>query len=76
MISSSPDQRVEFFLMFREAGRSAPMMAADRSNLSRRAILFLLVSMGLPSLSHAANLEDSAKKCGHPNPKSIVLACR
>ena len=62
MISSSPDQRVEFFLMFREAGRSAPMMAADRSNLSRRAILFLLVSMGLPSLSHAANLEDSAKE--------------
>jgi len=48
--------------MFREARRSTPMMAADRSTLSCRAILFLFVSLGLPSLARPATLEDSAKE--------------
>jgi hypothetical protein len=38
------------------------MMAADRSTLSRRAILFLFVSLGLPSLARPATLEDSARE--------------
>jgi hypothetical protein len=73
MISSSPGQRVEFFLVFREAGRSAPMMAADRSKLSRRAIFLLLVSLGLPRPGRAANLEDSAKELARRVAASISV---
>ena len=75
--------------MFREAGRSTPMMAADRSTLSCRALLFLFVSFGLPSWPRSATLEDSAKELAHKiaaalppgkcvlrNPKSFILATR
>ena len=62
MISFSLGHRAGFFLMFREARRSTPMMAADRSTRSFRAILFLIVSFGLPSLAAAETLEDSAKE--------------
>src|SRR5579864_7822019 len=62
MISGRLGRRGEFHFMFREARRSTPMMAADRSTLSCRAILFLFVSLGLPSLARPATLEDSAKE--------------
>jgi len=62
MISCSLGRRAEFFFVFREARRNTPMMAADRSTRSCRAILFLFVSLGLPSLARPANLEDSAKE--------------
>ena len=62
MISRSPGRRAEFFFMFREAGRSTPMMAADRSTRSCRAILFLFVLIGLPAVAGSATLEDSAKE--------------
>ena len=62
MISCSLGRRAEFYFVFREARRSTPMMAADRSTRSFRAILFLFVSLGLPSLARPATLEDSAKE--------------
>ncbi len=62
MISCRLGRGAEFHRVFREAKRSTPMMAADRSSLSFRAILFLVVSLGLPSLAHPATLEDSAKE--------------
>ena len=52
----------EFCFMSREAGRSTTMMASDRSTRSFRAILFLMLSVGLPGLAAAATLEDSAKE--------------
>ncbi len=48
--------------MFREAKRSTPMMAADRSTLSCRAVLFLFVLIGIPSVVCSSTLEDSAKE--------------
>ena len=48
--------------MFREANRSTPMMSADRSTLSRRAVLFLFVLIGIPGVGHSSTLEDSAKE--------------
>jgi hypothetical protein len=62
MISSRLGRRAEFYFAFREARRSTPMMAADRSTLSFRAILFLVVSLGLPTLARPGTLEDSAKE--------------
>jgi hypothetical protein len=62
MISQRLGRRAEFFFVFREAGRSTPMMAADRSTLSCRAILFLFVSLGLSSPARSSTLEDSAKE--------------
>ncbi len=62
MISCRLGGRAEFYFVFREAGRSTPMMAADRSTLSFRALLFLVVSLGLPGLARSAALEDSAKE--------------
>jgi len=62
MISRSPGRRAVSFSVSREARRSTPMMAADRSTRSFRAILFLIVTFGLPSLAAAATLEDSAKE--------------
>ena len=46
MISGELGRGAEFHCVFREAGRSTPMMAADRSTLSFRAISFLVVSLG------------------------------
>lgn len=48
--------------MFREAERSTPIMAADRSTFSRRAILCLFVLIGIPSAVRPSTLEDSAKE--------------
>jgi hypothetical protein len=62
MISHTLGHRAESFFVFREAKRSKLMMADDRSTLSRRAILFLFILFGLPSLSRPATLEDSAKE--------------
>ena len=65
MISFSPGYRAEFYLVLREARRSTPMTAADRSTRSFRALLFLIVSFGLPNLAAAATLEDSAREFAH-----------
>ena len=62
MIPFSPGYRAEFYLVLRESWRSTPMTAADRSTRSLRALLFLIVSFGLPILAAAATLEDSAKE--------------
>jgi hypothetical protein len=62
MISRSLARREAFLFLFREAGRSKPMMAADRSTRSIHALLFLIFSFGLPNLAAAATLEDSAKE--------------
>jgi hypothetical protein len=62
MISFSLGRRAKFLFVFREARRSTPMMAADRSTRSSCAILFLIVSFGLPRLAAATTLEDSAKE--------------
>jgi hypothetical protein len=48
--------------VFREAKRNTPMMAANRLSLSSRAILFLLVLIGIPSAARSSILEDSAKE--------------
>jgi hypothetical protein len=62
MISRSLGHRYEFFSVFREAKRSTPMMAADRTSLSCRVILFLLVLLGTPIAARSDTLEDSAKE--------------
>ena len=62
MISLSLGHRAEFLLMFREATRSTPMTAADRSTRSFRAILFLFVLIGIPSAVRSATLDDSARE--------------
>ena len=62
MISRSLGHRGEFFFVFRETKRNTPMMAADRSTLSCRAILFLFVLIALPAAAASATLEDSAKE--------------
>ena len=62
MISCSPGRRAGFSFFFREAGRSTLMMAADRSILTCRAILFLFVVIGIPSVVRSSTLEDSAKE--------------
>jgi hypothetical protein len=62
MISRSLGHRAEFFFVFREAERSTPIMAADRSTLSCRAILFLFVLIGMPAVAGSATLEESAKE--------------
>jgi hypothetical protein len=62
MISRSLGHRGEFFFVFHEAKRSTPMMAADRSTRSCRAILFLFVLIALLAAAASATLEDSAKE--------------
>jgi hypothetical protein len=61
IISCSLDTRAEFSFVFREAKRNTTMMSADRSKLSCRALLFLFVLIGVPSLVRSSTLEDSAK---------------
>lgn len=61
MISYRLGSRANLRFAVREAGRSTLMMAANRFTPSRRAVLFLLFSLGFPGLSHPATLEDSAK---------------
>jgi hypothetical protein len=62
MISRSPGDRAVFFILFRDAMRSTPMIAADRSRLSFRAVLFLFALIGIPGVEHASTLEDSARE--------------
>lgn len=47
---------------FREAERNTLMKPAARLNISRRAIFFLFVSLGLSNAIRAGTLEDSAKE--------------
>jgi len=61
MISFSLGHRAEFFVAFRDAMRSTPIMASVRSTLSCRAILFLFVLIGIPSVARSSTLEDSAR---------------
>jgi hypothetical protein len=62
IISDSPDRHAKYIFVFREARRNTPMMAANRLSLSSRAILFLLVLIGIPSAARSSILEDSAKE--------------
>jgi hypothetical protein len=62
MISRSLGHRGEFFFGFRDTKRNTPMMAADRSTRSCRAILFLFVLIALPAAAASVTLEDSAKE--------------
>jgi hypothetical protein len=62
IISCSPSRRARFFLALRESWRSAPMMPADRSKLSRPATLFLFLLIGVPAVAGSATLEDYAKE--------------
>jgi hypothetical protein len=62
MISCSAGRREEFRIVFREAMRSTPMMAAARFTHPFRAILLLALTFAMPSLTTAATLEESAKE--------------
>jgi hypothetical protein len=62
MISLSDGHRVGFVFVPRMAGRSIPMTGIDRSNLSYRTILILLVLLGVPMAARSTTLEDSAKE--------------
>jgi hypothetical protein len=62
MISRRLGHRAAFPFVFREAKRSTPMMAADRSTRSCRAVLFLFVLIAIPSIAWSSTLEDSAKE--------------
>jgi hypothetical protein len=64
MISLRHGRRAEFFFVPREANCIKPMMAADRSTRSCRAILFLFALIGLPAAAGSTTLEDSAKELG------------
>jgi hypothetical protein len=62
IISRRLVHRAEFSFVFREAKRNSTMMSADRSKLSRRAVLFLFVLIGVPGVVRSSTLEDSAKE--------------
>lgn len=62
MISYSVGHRAKLLFTLRVAAHSAPMMGINRSNLSRRTILLLLVLLGMPLAARSATLEDSAKE--------------
>jgi len=62
MISFSLGRRAEFWIAFRQAKRSTPMMASDPSTRSRRTILFLFVLLGAPMATHADTLADCAQE--------------
>jgi hypothetical protein len=82
MISHSLGYRVGFFVVFREAKRCTPMMAADRTTLSCRAILFLFVLLGTPAAARSATLEDSATELADkiaaalPTPENVSCEIR
>jgi hypothetical protein len=54
--------RAKYCIVFREAMRSTPMMAAARFTHPFRAILLLVLTFAMPSLTTAATLEESAKE--------------
>lgn len=64
---------------FREARRNTLMKPADRVTISRRAIFFLFVSLGVPSFVRAATLEDSAKELAREIaaalPAQVEISC-
>ena len=62
MISRSLGHRAEPYFIVREAKSSTPIMAADRTILSCRAVLFLFVLIGIPGVVHSSTLEASAKE--------------
>jgi hypothetical protein len=62
MISRSVGHRGKLLCTLRVAAHSAPMMGINRSNLSRRTILLLLVLLGMPWAARSNTLEDSAKE--------------
>ncbi len=62
MISRSAGHRESLLLLLRVAARSAPMTGINRSALSRRTLLFLIVLLGTPMAARSATLEDSAKE--------------
>jgi hypothetical protein len=62
MISWSIGHRAKFSYTLRWAGRSAPMMGINRSNLSRLTIPFLMVLLGMPLAARPSSLQDSAKE--------------
>ena len=62
MISCSCGRCEELLGLSCVAERSTPMMGTDRSNLSCRTLLFLLVLLGMPLAARADTLEDSARE--------------
>jgi hypothetical protein len=62
MIFRSLGPHAQFVFAFRDTKRNTPMMAADRSTCSCRAILFLFVLIALPAAAASTTLEDSAKE--------------
>lgn len=62
MISSCLGGRGTLLPALREAGRSNLMIPSDRSTLSCRAFLFLVVLLGTPIVAHSDALGDSAKE--------------
>jgi hypothetical protein len=62
MISHSGGQRARLIFKLRVAGRSTPMTGIERSNLSYRAILILLVLLGTPIAARSDTLEESAQE--------------
>jgi hypothetical protein len=62
MISRSLGPCVEFLFVFRKARRSTTMMSSDRSLRPFRAVLFLFVLFGIPSVARSSTLEDSSKE--------------
>ena len=64
MISFSLAPCLDGRLLVLAAGRSKSMMGTDRSTLSCRPLLFLLVTLAIPGIARAASLEESAKELG------------
>ena len=62
MISCSCGYCGESLQLLRVAERSTPMMGTDRSNLSCRTLLFLLVLLSVPLAARADALQDSARE--------------
>lgn len=62
MISFSLAPRMDGQLLILAAGASKSMMGTDRSTLSCRPLLFLLMTLAIPGIAHGATLEESAKE--------------
>src|ERR1700690_2680399 len=62
MISRSRGHRVDLLFLKWVAGRCTPMMGPNRSRLSRRTFLFLIVLLGAPIAARCNALEDSARE--------------
>jgi hypothetical protein len=62
MISRSAGRRSIIILTPLASGHCTPMMGINRSTLSRRTILFLIVLLVAPLAAQSATLEDSARE--------------